>query len=834
MNTLVRAAVPSARRLSLGIGFFSAVALTWFAQTPTAFAQTTSRLRTPNGGNIIVNSDKAYRDFERGVVELVGHVQVVYDNQYLSADRATIHINRQEVEAEGNLVINSPTAYVEGDKAIMNYGDNTGTIINGFVKSGQVLFEGRVVRKTGPQTYEAETAYYTACTTCPTAWSFAGSRIKAEIGGYAHIKNSVLEIANVPVLWLPYLIVPLKSERQTGFLIPSFDYSGAGGAALSSSFFWAISRSQDATFTLRNYARRGLKGLANYRYMLSDTSYGELNVGDILKDRAFANDDVFGQFVGNKSNRWFLTYDHVYELPRDFTQRTHLNFVSDLRYPRDFPEEVPGNGDSSLDNRISLWRNTEDTHASLDVDYYINQIKADPLASNEDAVHRFPELRYSLVDRPLGKSGLYFNLQTDYVNFSREDFAWDDVNGDGGAAPRTIDANRSDPTGGGVFDPNDVIRTGQRLDLQPEISYPFHVGRYVDIVPVVQFRHTQYSFNVNPPAGEDYNPTPYRQYVRGILTARTSFSRIYGQSESDANANTLQTPPRPSANLAQSWVDAESQGAPIQAPKVPDEHPTLYKHEIQPEFTLTGNPPITQSDSPFFGSGAQVPIFLLNQPISDSDFTAGRGLQFDYYDRIAIRNTASFAINNKLTQKSWRGDTPEYRQIANLRLAQSYDLDEAKRTGSGPTFPWSDLSALLDVRLNHFETNTLVQYFPYHNVTNTSSRVRFTDSLGDFFEVNFAQTYLITTRVEEAYAGRQDNVGLGAGFDTKYLTFTGGVDYDPRKYWPIDFRVKSWSTLVTLKPPGNCWGIRATFRQVIAGESTFRLDFDYKFGGEAI
>ncbi|MES2856458.1 MAG: LPS assembly protein LptD, partial [Bdellovibrionota bacterium] len=372
-----------------------------FWQPAVARAQSPTRINTGFGTGLSVNADYSEMTRENGnqIVELKGNVQIVYEQQYITCDRAIIHVNKQEIEAIGNLVINSTQAYVEGDGAVLSYKDNTAVIVNGFVKSGQVIFEGKVVKKTGVNTYEAETASFTACTTCPTAWTFGGSKIQAEIGGYAYIKNSVLRVANVPVFWLPYLIVPLKSERQTGILTPQFEYSNVNGTGISSSLFWAMSRSQDATITAKHYAKRGFKGLLNYRYMLSGESEGELDTG-YIRDRVFAGTpEVAGQDVGSRSNRWFVNYKHSYELPDGFIQKTKLAFASDLRYPHDFPQELKGRGEPALENRFSLTKNTERTHASMDAAYYINMLQANPIAGNGDAVHRWPEIRYSLVNR---------------------------------------------------------------------------------------------------------------------------------------------------------------------------------------------------------------------------------------------------------------------------------------------------------------------------------------------------------------------------------------------------------------------------------------------------
>lgn len=788
-----------------------------------------STLRTPGGGSVIINAKEASRDYDRKVIELKGDVQLVYDQQYISCDQAVIYLDKQEIEAEGHLVISSPQAYIEGDRAVVSYKDKTGVIINGFVKSGQVLLEGQVVRKLGENQYEAEKAYYTACTTCPTAWSFRGEKIRAQMGGYAHIKQPILEVGSLPVFWLPYLIVPLKSERQTGLLIPSLDFSGSGGAAITMRYFWAISRSQDATFGLKTYTLRGWKTLGNYRYMLNETSGGELNSGYFPgKDRRFKADPYFVENgIDPAARRWFLTYDHLYEMPSNFVQRTKLNFVSDLRYPQDFPDDISGVGDPALENRLSLTRNTETTHASIDTSYYINQLKANPLASNRDAVHRFPEIRYALAERSVGDSNLLFNFNADYVNFAREDFAYDDVyTNDKGVID--VDTNRSQP-GAGSFDPSiDVIRAGQRLDLQPELSYPIHAGRFIDILPTAQFRHTQYSFNVTPPDGAVANPTPYRQYLRGSISARTRFFRVYGQQPEAS-------PPLPPP---QNWVDRESQSPPgsgiatITAPR----RPNLYRHEVVPEVVLNDVPYLRQEEHPFFGKATRIPVFKDRQPIGDEDFRSDQRIQFDYNDRVTNRNTVSFILNNFLVRKSFSSPTtPVYKQIVNLRLMQSYDLDEAQRSGDGPTFPWSDISALLDVRLDNFETNTLLNYFPYHNVVNTSARARVKNSRGDFLQVSVTQAYTITENVADASKPPSENFGLAAGFDSKYLTFSGQIETTPEDWRLAQFKPKSWSTNFNIKPPGDCWGIRTSVSQELAtGELLWKIDFDYKFGGSAI
>jgi LPS-assembly protein len=141
---------------------------------------------------ILIQAESGERNLEKKSMELSGNIQIVFKGQHLSADRAVIYQDRKEVEAEGRVLFVTPKATLGGDKIIINYETNKGTVYSGFIQSGQVIFEGAVIEKNGEDQYTAIQSQYTSCTTCPAAWSFSGQSIQAELGGYALIKNSFL------------------------------------------------------------------------------------------------------------------------------------------------------------------------------------------------------------------------------------------------------------------------------------------------------------------------------------------------------------------------------------------------------------------------------------------------------------------------------------------------------------------------------------------------------------------------------------------------------------------------------------------------------------------
>src|SRR5262249_6141510 len=159
--------------------------------------------------------------------------------------------------------------------------------------------------------------------------------------------------------------------RQTGFLVPSFDVTHYGGIAVGESFFWAIDRSRDLTLTAVNYEKRGVKGMEDFRYVLSPDSKGQLQSAFLEHDRALANE--YTQPIAE--DRWFVHYKNYFDLPDDFVQRFDVRQVSDVRYPRDFPEELTGLGDPSLESKMSVTKNTETSHLSVESIMNTNLLK---------------------------------------------------------------------------------------------------------------------------------------------------------------------------------------------------------------------------------------------------------------------------------------------------------------------------------------------------------------------------------------------------------------------------------------------------------------------------
>src|SRR5262249_2093184 len=119
----------------------------------------------------------------------------------------------------------------------------------------------------------------TTCTQPTPRWDLGTSTAIITPGERVVVTNMVLRVKNVPLFYLPALYFPINKEgRSTGVLPPSFGSSSLLGFDLQNAFFWAIDRSQDATFTHDWYKKAGNGYTGEYEYAASPSARGQVSV----------------------------------------------------------------------------------------------------------------------------------------------------------------------------------------------------------------------------------------------------------------------------------------------------------------------------------------------------------------------------------------------------------------------------------------------------------------------------------------------------------------------------------------------------------------------------
>ena len=226
-------------------------------------------------------------------VRLTGEVEITEDDYRFFADQVDVYTDESRLVAVGNVVYAGDVDRVAGDRAEFNTADRTATFYNasGSVTLGEeliersmfgtqepdMLFFGDVIEKLGPRSYRLTRGGFTSCVQPTPRWQMTASTLTLDLDSHALLRNSVLEVKGVPVLYLPFMYYPIPEEdRATGFLMPTYGASTFRGQSLSNAFFWAAGRSQDATFYHDWFPRSGQGRGAEYRYTRGGGSRGRL------------------------------------------------------------------------------------------------------------------------------------------------------------------------------------------------------------------------------------------------------------------------------------------------------------------------------------------------------------------------------------------------------------------------------------------------------------------------------------------------------------------------------------------------------------------------------
>lgn len=165
---------------------------------------------------------------------------------------------------------------------------------------------------------------YMGCPCPEPSWYIKSRRVDLHFDENEGIaRHGVLYFKDVPLLYSPWLSFPLRKERKSGFLIPTYGTSSKSGFDFSLPYYINIAPNYDATITPRYLSKRGLQLGGEFRYL------GRRHEGSI-----------YGTYLNSDNrtgdNRWLISARHRHNLGGGFNAALRLNRVSDDDYFRDF------------------------------------------------------------------------------------------------------------------------------------------------------------------------------------------------------------------------------------------------------------------------------------------------------------------------------------------------------------------------------------------------------------------------------------------------------------------------------------------------------------------
>ncbi|HEX7485427.1 MAG TPA: putative LPS assembly protein LptD [Vicinamibacterales bacterium] len=415
-------------------------------------------------------------------VKLKGSVECTRGDMQVFAEELEYWTDTHVAVLSGNVTFREKDAQISADRAEFNTETRLGTFYNasGFATvatqtkrspmGGQepdVYFYGDTIEKIGSDKYRITHGGFTTCVQPTPRWQITSGSVTLRLDHYAYLKNAVLKAKGVPVFYLPALFYPIKKDdRATGFLLPTYGTSTLRGFTLSNAFFWAINRSQDATFMHDWFSQRGSGMGAEYRYASAPGSSGFIRVYRLSEHESVLQNSDGSQTVLPGSQSYEVRANVNQALGRQWSARGRVDYFTDITVQQTYNTNIYDASSSTrtFGGSISGSAGGLTLNGSYDRTEYFSGV------SDTTVNGGTPRVTMSRNERPLFGSPIYFSMNGEYANLLRETRSGDTV---------------SD-------------RGLTRLDVMPTFRVPFTKLRFLTVNSSVAWRGTYWTRSQAP------------------------------------------------------------------------------------------------------------------------------------------------------------------------------------------------------------------------------------------------------------------------------------------------------------------------------------------------
>lgn len=407
-----------------------------------------------------------------------GNVVISYRETELTADEAEIKSDTKEAHAKGHVVLRQKGKTLSGDEVFFDFRNNQGSFPNGRFFQYPWYGYGETMEQISKKKLRAENISITSCDLPSPHYDVKAKIANFYPGDKIVAYNVVFRILDVPVFWLPYLVIPLN--RPPIEVNPG--YSNDWGAYVLVSKGFSINENVSGKWHADWYSERGFGYGADIDYHFERLGIGQVKLYGI-NDQDAPNDRKANPFADeNRSTdyRGRVSWKHKTRIDPLTTLQLQWHEISDDRFFQDFFEREHREEIQPL-SFITVTRNTDQYSLLANIEKRTNRFQT--------VSEKLPEVVFTWLRKPLFGTNFYYTHEDGVVNFNQtEAFSAD--------GPNTVQ-----------------IYTDQ------ELSYPARFLKYYHFNPYVNFREDYFT-----KSREKENGTS-RYLVGTGFDARTRFYR---------------------------------------------------------------------------------------------------------------------------------------------------------------------------------------------------------------------------------------------------------------------------------------------------------------------
>ena len=369
------------------------------------------------------NLEADYVSRNESIYTAEGNVVLKVNDMVFTADKITYNKNTDDINAVGNVKLKSTTQEIEADEIDYNLKTESGKAenIKGFLSPFNYIC-AKSMERTSETTFTVQGARISTCSGDIPDWSVSMYYGEMELGGYMNASHATADILNTPLIYVPKLVYPVSTERQTGFLFPKIGYDTDKGAFFGLQFYWAPDINFDTTVGFNWFSKSGLHEMIEMRYAQSSENnfYG-----------AFSRiDDQESQ--SDENIRWRGILDNTYFPIKNLEININADHASDYLYMRDYSDfDISDFNRHSKDNmffeeaRIKYYSKYADIALFYRNDYEFRD-NTTTAGYIKTKVERSPSFHISKIVTDIPFVIADYSLAFDRVSYSQYSYSLDD------------------------------------------------------------------------------------------------------------------------------------------------------------------------------------------------------------------------------------------------------------------------------------------------------------------------------------------------------------------------------------------------------------------------
>ncbi|MEP4149556.1 MAG: LPS-assembly protein LptD [Halioglobus sp.] len=283
-----------------------------------------------------IDADANQVELQETTATFSGGVKLNQGYRQMRADRVSLNRADRVGTLEGNISLREPGILLRGERAQVF--SQTGVAS---IESSQWVLHDLHMRGSANllerdedgilHIHEGELSY---CAPDDNEWLIEAEELELDLEeGLAVARGAKVRIADVPIIYLPWMQFPIDDRRRTGVLWPDIGSDSRGGIDVAVPVYWNAAPNYDLLYTPRYIEERGINHEAKARYLnpvLGSWTFG----GAFMNNDKRYEDDYPSE---RNHDRWLGVvkqnglFEQRWRSKIDYSKASDVNYMKDLQ-----------------------------------------------------------------------------------------------------------------------------------------------------------------------------------------------------------------------------------------------------------------------------------------------------------------------------------------------------------------------------------------------------------------------------------------------------------------------------------------------------------------------